>query len=134
MEPVRTDSAIASLPVTNLLAMTFSLPYVIAGVPIVVLKDAIGTFVCPMRDLFGVPCPFCGLTRDGSKILHLNLGQTFASKCGQFAILLMVLMSAVFALSFIFRRQVSQKISSGYLASIFVILGVHWCALMANNT
>jgi hypothetical protein len=126
---IKSDSEI----VTNFLAVAFSLPYCIVGVPLVFFKDEIGSIPCPMRDLFGVPCPFCGLTRDGSKILHLKIGDTLASKTGQLLILLMVIMSGVFVFSVVLRKQVTQKISTGYLISISVVLVLHWLALLSNT-
>ena len=129
MKRIKSDSEI----VINFLAVAFSLPYCIVGVPLVLLKDTIGGVPCPMRDLFGIPCPFCGLTRDGSKILHLNIGDTLASKAGQLLILLMAIMSGVFVLSVVLKKQVAQKISAGYLISISMVLVLHWSALLSNN-
>src|SRR5262245_56527753 len=34
--------------------------------------------VCPLRDLSGVPCPFCGMTRATVAALHGHLGASLA--------------------------------------------------------
>lgn len=128
MERIKSDSEI----VTNLLSMAFSLPYLMVGVPIVLFKDKLSQIPCPMRDLVGLPCPFCGMTRDGSKILHLEMGDTFASKVGQSVILLMVSMSIVFVVALIRRKQVTHRFSTGYLVLISSGLVVHWAALLAS--
>ena len=41
-------------------------------------SDGLGLILCPLKNLSGLDCPACGLTRSLSSFLHLEFGRSFA--------------------------------------------------------
>lgn len=41
-------------------------------------SDGIGMILCPLKNLSGLDCPSCGLTRSVSSLLHLEFGRSLS--------------------------------------------------------
>ncbi|MEZ5219145.1 MAG: DUF2752 domain-containing protein [Ilumatobacteraceae bacterium] len=120
-------SAGAGAAASQLLAPALSIPFAIYGVSVVAL-ESLGVDVstpCPMRDLTGVPCPFCGVTRSA---LAVAGGHAPATGAGAMAVVVMI---AVMTVSSAWRWSRSRAVPSlatsrRYLAALVVMLGVNW--------
>jgi hypothetical protein len=74
-------------------------------------------FACPLHTLTGVPCPFCGMTRGVTSIVHGDLVAAFVANPG--SILLVV--AAIAAVIGWPRRPVTLPAWSGY-----ALVGALW--------
>ncbi len=50
---------------------------------------------CPLRTVTGVPCPFCGMTRGVTAIVHANFSAAFGYNPGAFLVVAMALVLLV---------------------------------------
>lgn len=59
-------------------ALRYRLPSLLAILVILAMQpDGIGFSVCLFQNLFGLPCPACGLTRSMASILHFEWVKSF---------------------------------------------------------
>lgn len=83
--------------------------------------------MCLMQNVFGVPCPLCGMSRGFAEILHLNfLGGIYYNPFSViFYPLSFIIITAIFTLSlFNYKLKITKPRTFGW--GIFVLFIVVW--------
>jgi hypothetical protein len=93
-------------------------------------SDGLGISVCPFNQIFGLPCPTCGLTRSVSSLLHLEVSKSVQYHPLGFLVLGALLAGLLPAKAFRLLKQlaldknIDVKWSLSLSASVFLLVWI----------
>lgn len=79
--------------------------------------------LCLFRNLFGIDCPFCGLSRSFIEIAHLNFSSAIYYNTAGIVVFIFILLQVPYRIYFIVRPEAQPSNSTLISIPLYLILG-----------
>lgn len=94
------------------------------GFTYLLLRELTGLrLFCPVKRIFGIYCPGCGVSRMFSHLAHFEIAQAFSSNCVLFCLLPIALIAVGYH-AYRYVRYGSGRLRRAETVGVYIIIGV----------
>lgn len=87
-------------------------------------SEGFNVILCPMQNIFGLPCPACGITRSMSSLLNLDVLHSFQYHPLGIIVLAVIITALIMNHSDFLNIRVYKKVSIYH--SLFILFIITW--------